>query len=180
MHLLTKYGQKIEFSLLQTEDGLELGLFFTQLTSKTKNRFGPHPLTLDYAQELCHKLNDDSADRYVLKDSQTIIGYFILEHLMSEHEQKRYAQLGITLHSNKDLLFAPCIKEQYQNQGLASQGMKQLIEIYTGKINSLVLMGGTQETNTLGIAFYKKWGFMAHGGYQSDIYNIDMRLILKN
>ncbi len=96
---------------------------------------------------------------------------------MSEHEKRRYAQQGIELAPYKDLLFAPCIKDSYQNQGIASQAMEQIINMYRTRVRSLVLMGGTQATNLLGIAFYQKFGFIAHGGYQTELFNIDMRLV---
>jgi hypothetical protein len=40
-------------------------------------------------------------------------------------------------------------------------------------------MGGTQETNRRALAFYEKFGFKRYGGYQTDIFNHDMRLVFE-
>jgi RimJ/RimL family protein N-acetyltransferase len=37
-------------------------------------------------------------------------------------------------------------------------------------------MGGTQATNSRAIAFYEKFGFIKYGGYQTEVFNHDMRL----
>ena len=44
---------------------------------------------------------------------------------------------------------------------------------------SLVLMGGTQASNARAIRFYEKSGFVRYGGYQTDQWNHDMRLLLE-
>ncbi|MCG6960554.1 GNAT family N-acetyltransferase [bacterium BMS3Abin03] len=179
VEILSKDRLRCEFREISKNDGETLGEFFSELSDETRSRFAPHPLTTEYADKLCLNLSDDTAERFVLYFQGNIVGYFILDNEMSSHEQKRYQPFGINLESKKDVLFAPCIADEFQNKGLASNVMSILIEHAKEKqVRSIVLLGGTQETNTLARAFYKKFGFKEFGGYQTEIYNIDMRLEL--
>ena len=161
---------------LQAADSEALADYFCGLTEQTRARFGPHPLTREFAQQLCARQND-TATRYVVENKGKIIGYFILEYAMSEHEAARYHSLGIDLQSDLDPLFAPSIADAFQSKGIASAVMPLLIEEAMRKgARSLVLMGGTQEGNLTARNFYAKFGFKPHGGFQTDSWNIDMRL----
>lgn len=171
-----KDGTKSRFRLLAQNDQQALGDFFKKLSQQSRSRFAPHPLSSEFATQLCANLLTETAQRFVLECDGNIVGYFILQAKMSEHEALRYAQQGITLKTGEDLLFAPCIADPFQNKGLASLVMARLINHYQERVRSFVLMGGTQETNYAGRHFYKKYGFKEYGGYQTDIYNIDMRL----
>ena len=175
--IITDDGSKCLLRKLAEDDSLALTGFFRGLSLLTRSRFGPHPLSAEFAQQLCDNLSTDSATRFVVDLDGKIIGYFILESQMSEHEAARYLQRDITLQSEADLLFAPCIADNYQNNGLASKVMQALINYYKERATSFVLMGGTQETNHRARNFYKKFGFQEFGGYQTDVYNIDMRLL---
>lgn len=177
--LFCKDGNSLTFRQLEAADNSMLGQFFQGLSAETKSKYGPHPLTQEYADELCQNLTPLNTTRMVAVIEQAIVGYFIIDFREIDHEVKRYATFGITLTSPKDPFFAPCISDQYQNLGIASLVMPHIIDYVKqrgGK--SLVLLGGTQETNTLGIRFYKKWGFQQCGSYFSHINNLDMRLVL--
>lgn len=171
-------GRKCQLRRLIESDALALADFFINLSPLTRSRFAPHPLSMEFAKCLCINLAADSATRFVVDLDGKIIGYFILESKMSEHEAERYLQLGIILKSETDLLFAPCIADNYQNNGIANKVMVALINYYKNDVKSFVLMGGTQETNHCARHFYKKFGFQEFAGYQTEIYNIDMRLLL--
>lgn len=165
---------------LQNSDYEMLAKYFISLSDETRSRFGPHPLTEEYALELCNQ-EEDTAFRFVLeKEAESIIvGYFILESQMSIHEKERFARFDVTLESKCDLLFAPSILDGYQNNGLASKVMPVLInEAKQLKAKRLVLMGGTQESNDRAIAFYEKFGFKKYGGYHTEMYNHDMMMEL--
>lgn len=174
--IIAKDGTKSKFRQLAQDDGLALSEFFNKLSRQTLSLFAPHPLTSEFATELCANLLIQNTPRFVLACGENIIGYFILQAQMSAHEALRYEQQGIVLKAGEDLLFAPCIADLFQNKGFASQVMVMLINHYQSRVRSFVLMGGTQETNFLGRHFYQKHGFKEYGGYQTDIYNIDMRL----
>jgi GNAT superfamily N-acetyltransferase len=172
-------GKEYMLRKLETTDGAMLSVYFNGLSEITKVRFGPHPLTEDFAFALCGKL-DDTADRFVIfpKGKHEIVGYFILEFELSPHESGRYLSQGVVLEQRKDVLFAPSVADAFQNCGLASAVMPELIAHCRRKgARSLVLMGGTQATNARAIAFYEKFGFVKYGGYQTEVFNHDMRLV---
>jgi len=164
---------------LRNSDANALADFFIGLSESTRSRFGPHPLTSKYADHLCQRQADDGVTRFVVESDKNIIGYFILNFGLVDHEVERYASYGIALQQSIDPLFAPCIADNYQNSGISSAVMNNLIEyVRQKKSRSLVLLGGTQESNELGIAFYHKWGFKECGRYFHRCNNIDMRLLL--
>lgn len=164
--------------LLDTKDIEALSAYFNGFSDDTKRRFQPHPFTPEVIQKICQH-PDPNVQRYVLVREEQIIGYFILGNRVSQHEQDRYQAQGIVLEVKKDFRFAPSISDAFQNEGLASAVMPHLIDVAKqAGARSLVLMGGVQATNPRAIAFYEKFGFVRHGGYQTDVYNHDMRLVL--
>lgn len=173
-----KHNKSYIFRKLTSADRERLGLFFSSLSDNTRIRFGPHPLTHEHANVLCASLTDDSVTRFIVETEDKFVGYFILDFRVIEHEVKRYRSYGIVLNPKSDPLFAPCIADDYQNFGISSAVMSNIIA-YAKGVNcaSLVLLGGTQESNELGISFYKKWGFKECGRYFHKGNNIDMRLI---
>lgn len=182
MNTLNIKGERYIFRLLNKNDNDIFAVFFDSLSDETKMRFSPHPMDKTYAHSLCiYHLISDTAKRYVLlnESEKDIIGYFIIDYQVSIHEFTRYLKQNIILESGKDILFAPCLSDKYQNKGIASHVMILLIEILKKEnIRSLILLGGTRSTNTAAIKFYKKHGFKYFGGYQTDVFNCDMRLVL--
>lgn len=171
-------GPGITLDWLAPNDAAGLGDYFLALSAESKRRFQPHPLTQASAAELC-AARHPAVRRLVLRAGGQIIGYFILDPTVGVDELTRYAALGIPLTSGRDWLFAPSVADSHQNQGLASKAMPHLVALarHAGA-RSLVLMGGTQGTNARAIAFYEKSGFRRCGGYQTDQWNHDMRLLL--
>ncbi|MBL7991721.1 MAG: GNAT family N-acetyltransferase [Candidatus Kapabacteria bacterium] len=171
-------GYRYTLRAVSVNDAIPLAEYFTALSEDTKRRFQPHPLTSHYASILTQSPSE-TAIRTILLDGSKVIGYFILETAMSPHEAGRFAEHGIELVSGLDVLFAPSILDEYQNKGLASEVMPILIDFLKRKnFRSLVLMGGTQETNRRAIAFYEKFGFVKCGGYQTEFFNHDMQLVI--
>lgn len=165
--------------LLNKEDSAALTAYFESLGAESKKRFQPHPLTAELAQALCES-PETGVLRFVVEHSNRIIAYFILDPRMSRHEAGRFSEFGIELESGKDYLFAPSVADEFQNTGIASKAMPHLLA--TAKAagaRSLVLMGGTQATNPRAIAFYEKFGFQKFGGYQTEVFNHDMRLSMQ-
>lgn len=180
--LITIQGQTMPlgFREIAPTDSERLGAFFSGLSAETRRRFGPHPLTAEYAQQLCARTTD-SAQRFILltDDETLVIGYFILDYAVSADHKQRYAAHGIDLQDGLDPVFAPCIADAFQGSGYASLVMPLIIRAAQARhARSLVLMGGTQATNARAIHFYEKFGFVRHGGYQTDVFNHDMRLLL--
>lgn len=182
INLAIKNGENLILRPLRADDSAHFGDFLQGLSEATRARFGPHPLDESTAHAHCAAQPEAQIQRLVLCEKQAIVGYFILDFTLAEAEQQRYQQAGINLNFQLEPRFAPCIVDHYQNQGLASLAMAELI-IYCQQqgLKSLVLMGGTQASNLRAIHFYKKAGFAEIGRFytaynQQD--NLDMRLSL--
>lgn len=178
----TKNKEDFSFRSLEQSDSEILGNFFESLSNQTRSKFGPHPLTLEYAKStLCEEIGIDKVSRFVIASPKKVIGYFILDFNEYAHERERYSSYDIDLDFSLDPVFAPCIHDNYQSQGVASLAMDALIQtLDKSKVQSLVLMGGTQEPNTLARNFYKKFGFQEFGEFytgHNDLNNVDMRLV---
>ncbi|MFT6909959.1 MAG: GNAT superfamily N-acetyltransferase [Oleiphilaceae bacterium] len=178
----TKNKDMFSFRALEKSDAEMLGNFFESLSNQTRSKFGPHLLTLEYAKStLCENIAIDNVSRFVIVSPKVIVGYFILDFNDYPHERDRYLSYGIDLDFSVDPVFAPCIHDKYQSQGVASLAMKALLHVLDkSKIKSLVLMGGTQEPNVLARNFYKKFNFQELGEFytdHNDLNNVDMRLV---
>ncbi len=163
---------------LGKDDAARLSSYFDGLSADSRRRFQPHPLTSEFASSLCAE-EGSATVRFVVENADRIVGYFILEPVVSAHEIERYSHFGIVLKSGQDYLFAPSVADDFQNKGIASLVMPHLVAYARQSgAKSLVLMGGTQATNVRAIAFYEKFGFKRFGGYQTDVFNHDMRLTI--
>jgi diamine N-acetyltransferase len=172
-------GHELALRALQPDDAVALGRYFDALSVETTRRFQPHELSTSSALRLCVDVAS-RADRFVLCHSYEIIGYFILSRRLPDSDIARYRQQGVLLDDAHDLSFAPSIADAWQNRRLASAAMPHLIaQARTIGARSLVLMGGTQATNERAVAFYEKFGFQRCGGYETDVYNHDMRLVVE-
>lgn len=183
MEISAKNGEQFEFSLLGKDDCGLLAAFFESLSEQTRSKYGPHPLTREFVNNtLVNNLDKSDVHRYIIRSATKVIGYFIVDFNHYPDETRRYQSYQILLDSAVDPVFAPCIADDYQNQGVASQAMTALIEVLRQRqVRSLVLMGGTQAPNTLARRFYKKFGFEELGGFYTEhngLDNFDMRLIL--
>ncbi len=186
--IYSKQHQQFNFRLLAPNDGQALTNFFLALSGETKSKFGPHPLTVEYAHKLCTELTDNkqSIRRFVISkgggENNEIVGYFIVDFNPFSDELKRYKVLDINIDCQCDPVFAPCISDAYQNTGLASQAMSSLIDYSKeNNLRRLVLMGGTQKPNTLARFFYKKFNFKEYASFYTEhnqLDNIDMMLSL--
>ena len=180
MRLKSESGQEFILRKVSACDSEPLSQYFESLSAKTRKKYGPHPFTKEFAVELCTRKHD-SAIRYVLTlaENKRFVGYFILEFQMSEELLNRYREQGIDLSDGKNPLFAPSIADDYQNTGLASLAMPDLIKAAKNLgAKSLVLMGGTQATNKRAIAFYEKFGFKHVCEFETKVLNYDMWLVL--
>jgi GNAT superfamily N-acetyltransferase len=165
---------------LQPTDAEVLGDFLEGLSPETKQRFGPHPLTHEFAQWLCAHLPDHAA-RFVLhaEGDSDLAGYFILDRGDLWHEYQRYAEQGNPLPRATTAFFAPVLADSVQGLGLGRQVMPKLIGWARGQgLTHLALLGGTQATNARALAFYEHFGFRKCGGYQTEVFNFDMLLII--
>ncbi len=176
MHI--SLAEQIDLRALVAEDAERLADYFAGLSAETRSRFQPHPLTSVVAARVCTE-PDPATLRLVLSAVDGIIGYFVLETAVRTEDAMRYAGQGVALLSGRDFLFAPSIADAWQDRGLASLAMPHIMALAAAAgARSLVLMGGTQASNARAIRFYEKFGFLRCGGYQTDQWNHDMRLVI--
>lgn len=170
-------GEPCQLRALANADADALGCFFAGLSAQTRCRFGPHPLTREYAVQLCRERCNDLAERFVVTHDGAIVGYFIVDFSPAPHEQARYLDLGVALDAAADPRLAPCMADAWQNKGIASPALQRLIALYQQRgVRSLVLMSGTQLSNQRARHFYRKAGFVELGEFQTEVANIDMWL----
>ena len=178
IEFMSKSNELFVFRELENTDWHQLGSFFESLSEETRSKFGPHPLTKEHASILCNNTGHDNVSRFIVLSASEIVGYFILDFNPFEHEAARYRKLGVELDSKVDPVFAPCIADNFQNQGIASHAMKFILNYARDKnLRSIVLMGGTQEPNVIARHFYKKHGFKEYGEFYTEhngLNNIDM------
>lgn len=180
--ILSKKNEAFFFRELARCDSQMLATFFVNLSDATRSRFGPHPLTMECANELCNTIDDSKVKRFVVLNDKAIAGYFILDFTPYKHEIARYQINNISLTSDLDPVFAPCIADKQQNSGIASQAMLLIINMAKNEnLRRIVLMGGTQENNLLARSFYRKFAFKEYGTFYTDynhLNNIDMMLTI--
>ncbi len=166
---------------LNTSDGPALADYFAQMSTQTRSFFGPHPMDANHAHLLCRTVESTTDfSRVVLVDkANRILGYFILQWKIDPREVLRYSGYQINLMNQPSVSFAPSIAEELINKGIGSQvfmALKQLAQ--QAGMQSMILMGGVQARNHLGVHFYRKLGFQTVGGYYNEVENIDMLLPL--
>ena len=174
-------GLRLESRLVRSDDEALLGAYFEGLSPDTRGRYGPHPLTADFARELCANLDFRSRLPFVAgrDDAEAIIAYFILDLGVGEKEQQRYTKRGTPLVDADVCTFAPSVADDYQSSGVGSAIMPGILDVARrpGRTH-IVLMGGTTETNFRAIHFYEKFGFQKVGHFQTRVGNWDMILEL--
>ncbi|WP_111977296.1 GNAT family N-acetyltransferase [Algibacillus agarilyticus] len=191
-----KAGNAYHLRLINADDGDALGRFFEQLKAATRLRFGPHPLTADYAKSFCEKIKHEpnlinafvieavmSSKHNQSKQTSNIVGYVITDSDLKKypHDVNRYADYGVNLNAGKHWVFAPCIADALQSSGLATAALTVIKQKATQlAISSLILMGGTQTSNSQAVAFYKKNRFKTLGAFKTEVDNIDMHLEITN
>lgn len=163
---------------LKSRDRVLLGQYFEQLGAETRRRFGPHPLTTDYADALCTSPETD-CHRLVLCTANRICGYVILDLRTYPEDYQRYQSYGIELCAGLDAMLAPSVADDLQGKGLASQMMPCLFDFARQlQVRNLILMGGTQQGNDKAIRLYKTAGFIEVGQFVTQLLNYDMYLPL--
>lgn len=174
-------GASAELRRLGPEDIDLLGAYFSRLSSWTTQFYGPHPFNQETAESLCR---DALADTEVVRIVVTveglggprIIAYFIIGLLIQDADMRRYAAWGTSLDERTDAYIAPSVEDGYQNSGVGSSVMGRVMPWLLRQFGRqrLILLGGVQQRNELGIAFYRKWGFRIAGEFHTKIGNYDM------
>ena len=176
-------GEQFQFRLLRPNDGALLGRYFEGLSQETRRRYGPHPLTMEEAYTLCANIDYHHILRLlavVKKDKQlNVIAYFVLILRPADFEKKRFQEYGTSLNGQQYCTFAPSVADAYQNHGLGSAMMPEVIDLLRRlDLQQVVLLGGTQATNYRAIHFFEKFGFRKVGDFDHNGNNHDMTLEL--
>jgi ribosomal protein S18 acetylase RimI-like enzyme len=181
-HIL-KNGEQITIRKLSTEDSLAFGDFLEGLSDVTKSKYGPHPLTREEAKNICANLETPNVFRIISSNQKgEIVGYAIFSFQLRESQVERYKTYGILLGNQKDACIAPVVADEYQNKGLGSIMLEELINMAKRLgVRYLILWQGVQAQNEQAIHFYEKFGFRRNGEFDRyGTHNIDMVLDLSS
>jgi GNAT superfamily N-acetyltransferase len=171
---------KVRLGRLGADDGQALADYLSSLSEGSRGGFRPHPLSAEVARTLCLRLEDSSSLRFVLRQQDRIVGYFVLDPVPTEHETRRYLKRLVVLEPGRDFLFTASVADALQGRGFASRAMPHLISAAVAAgARSLVLMGGVPATHERALKFCERWGFLRHGGHHAAVFHHDMRLALE-
>ena len=177
-------GESFIFRPLVQTDDMALVAFFAGLKEQARAGFGPHPLTADYARELCASRVPGAHNEYwvIVDRAGALVGYCLLFHGTHAQDQaaevERYAAANVDIVGGIWLRMAPCLADGQRGHGLASAMMAPLFQIARAEgAQGLVLMGGVQAGNGPARRFYKRHGFVEAGQFHwQGVDNIDMYL----
>lgn len=178
-----KNGEKVLFRPLVKSDAIAFGRFLENLQEETRTKFGPHPLSIDEAKNICVNLNYSEMLRMILiNTTQEIIGYMIFSFLLRESQVLRYQDYKIPVMQGRDACIAPVVADKYQDSGAGSVMLKETIKVATSfGVKYLILWQGVQSTNSRAIHYYKKFGFKKTAEFDRyGTHNVDMTLVLND
>lgn len=171
----TASSEEILFRPLRHDDVDALQKFFECLSESTR-RFATYPsYDLPCAQQFCDEINEHNNLRMVATvPNGKIIALFEFNLSLEEFNINRYRKYGVELHSDRDIQFAPCIVDEYQNQHLGTKILHLMIDLAKrlGK-KRMIFWAGVLIDNKQAIRFYEKNNFqifqekyIAEDGYE--------------
>ncbi len=159
---------------VQPSDTLGLYGYLNSLSSESKSRFGPH----SYDEQTVAAITDgvyQDIEGYVVEDSSQIIAYATIKKGFMPAEKFRFENYGVNLDDQVTYSFAPSVADKYQNKGIGSFLLKEiLVNALPIGTSQLVLWGGVQALNQPAVNFYKKHGFSLLGEFEYMGMNYDM------
>ncbi len=165
-------GRELIFRLFTREDAEPLGRYFEGLSDATRRRYGPHAFTMDEAKRLCAELDYGKTMRFLAEVNGEIVAYFIVLVGFREPDEKHYSGYGLNLDGRRVCTLAPSVADAWQNSGLGSAMMGELIPLMRRLgFRWMVLFGGTLAVNERAIHFYRKHGFNQVGTFQTTVNN---------
>lgn len=159
----------------QENDLPHLLSYLLNLSTETKQRFGPHEFTLEALQTYYHH-RSYTGFLLIENNSTYIIGYAILKQGFLEHDFERISSYQINPNSYTDATYAPCLADDWQSKGLGQLLWENVKEfLIHNHINRVILWGGVQQSNSAALGYYKKLGFRELGIFgNAGIGNWDM------
>jgi len=170
---------------LEPNDSEILADFLGGLSAQTREFYTLDGYDFATAKEFCDGINRFDKLRFVLvkESSGECVGLFEYSLDIPEGDKERFLGYGITLETESDCGFGPCLSELFQNRGLGSA----LFPILGGIARRLgrrriILWGGVYACNKRAIKFYENNGFEKLGSFidQDKKETLDMIIELGN
>jgi len=163
IELPLRVGGSILFRRLRPEDRSGLEYYFGSFSEQSRKWFKPHSFTDETIKEVCEIEGRDNILRMIALTSsreQEVAAYFILNLGTRPQAVKRLESCGTSRNDSSDCALAPSVSDSYQNMGLGSLLLKEMINIAKSlNKNRMQLWGGVDMDNTRAIHFYEKFGF---------------------
>lgn len=154
-------------------------LYLLHLSAATKQRFEPHPFTLEALQQFYH--HPDYTGWLMIENNSTyIIGYAIIKKGYLEHDYTRLNAYQIMPNRQSDATYAPSLADDWQGKGVGQQ-LWTMIRAFlqSENITRVILWGGVQADNKLAVNYYKRNGFYQIGTFAfNGKQNLDMICVL--
>jgi ribosomal protein S18 acetylase RimI-like enzyme len=165
-----KNNSTINIRELQKNDEEQLFNYFSQLSTATRSRFGPHLFDRETVQHICSETSDDISRYIALSEQQEIIAYLLIKIGMNEGEKYRLGQNNIAFDEPIFCTFAPSVADAWQSSGLGSAMYGEIENDIRNNtpFRFIILWGGVQARNARAIGFYKKQGFKQIGSFWYD------------
>lgn len=158
------------------EQDLEnLLLYLVHLSPATKQRFEPHPFTIETLNQLYH--HPDYNGLLIIENNSTyIIGYAILKKGYLEYDFARLQAYQISPNHDTDVTYAPSLADDWQGKGIGQQLWEYTSTLLKAQNKArVILWGGVQADNNKAVNYYKRNGFVEIGGYEfNGKNNLDM------
>jgi diamine N-acetyltransferase len=165
--IILKKNIPVTISYLQKKDEKKLLDYFTQLSTATRSRFGPHSFDRDTVHDICNEPAGDIIRYVALNKQEEIIAYMLIKKGMNEGEQYRLRQNTIAYEESLFCTFAPSVADEWQSCGLGSAMYKTIeSDIQANTVfRFIILWGGVQATNEKAIRYYEKHDFKTVGSF---------------
>lgn len=153
-----------------------LASFFSKLKPETWEvcRYG------ESAAEMCAAIGCYDKLRFVLAQSNSIIGLFEYSFEITDGDVVRFENYGFHLNRETDCGFAPCLADEHQNRGIGSAVFPRFSELARrfGQ-RRIILLGGVFRSNVRAIRFYRKCGFRQVGQFCTSSGKESLDMILE-
>ena len=147
-----------------------MGEFLESVSTRTRLVWRRDRYDLVEAQQLCDAIGVYDKLRMIVEETQNgrILGLFEFSFAIPNSDRERFARHGTDLNDLTDCRFAPCLRDECQGTGLASEvipAIKEIIKLFDR--SRIILWGGVLEKNIQAIRFYRKHGFRTVGSFSS-------------
>ncbi|QDK78439.1 GNAT family N-acetyltransferase [Spirosoma sp. KCTC 42546] len=182
INVISSSGESIQIRLLEPSDAPKLLDYFTGLSAQTRQYFGPHPFDSETVNTICNTLDPKECARIVAlsPEHERILAYVLVSSGATPADVVRYKSLGIDINAETDCSLAPSIADAYQSQRLGNFLMEKALAVAKGMLKKrVILWGGVQARNERAVRYYRKYGFVELGQFETDVLNYDMYLSLE-